>query len=167
MNKKSSTSPLDAALAQVDPERRRFLAMLLAGVAAAPLLTSSDLVAQEKQVTDKNATWTKGGVTAGDRAEEIKSSGSKSDIKAMRKEGPLDYGQTVKGAQPAEVKSLGSKSDIKYWRKEGTTSNPQVDRSTKNSWPQNVKSSDSNVKTGNPAVKSDVIELKTQSPTRQ
>ena len=38
------TSPLDAALTHVNPNRRRFLGLLLAGVAAAPLLTSVCLV---------------------------------------------------------------------------------------------------------------------------
>jgi hypothetical protein len=48
MNEKCLSSPLDAALAQVDPERRRFLGMLLAGAAALPLLTSTDLTAEDK-----------------------------------------------------------------------------------------------------------------------
>jgi hypothetical protein len=48
MNGNGSSSPLDAALAHVDPDRRRFLRMLLAGVAAAPLLTSADLIAENK-----------------------------------------------------------------------------------------------------------------------
>ncbi|MGD1106903.1 MAG: hypothetical protein ABR865_07640 [Terracidiphilus sp.] len=43
MNEKSLPAPLDAALEHLDPNRRRFLGMLLAGAAALPLLTSSDL----------------------------------------------------------------------------------------------------------------------------
>ena len=43
MNEKSFPAPLDAALEHLDPNRRRFLGMLLAGAAALPLLTSSDL----------------------------------------------------------------------------------------------------------------------------
>ena len=48
MSGNGSSSPLDAALAHVDPDRRKFLRMLLAGVAAAPLLTSADLIAENK-----------------------------------------------------------------------------------------------------------------------
>jgi hypothetical protein len=48
MSEKELASSLDAALAHVDPDRRKFLRMLLAGVAAAPLLTSADLIAENR-----------------------------------------------------------------------------------------------------------------------
>jgi hypothetical protein len=57
---------LDAALAHVDPDRRKFLGILLAGVAAAPLLTSASLAAENKpagqqgKVFPKTETSTKG-----------------------------------------------------------------------------------------------------------
>jgi hypothetical protein len=43
MNRKDSSPSLDAALAKVNPDRRRFLGMMLAGAAALPLLTSNEL----------------------------------------------------------------------------------------------------------------------------
>jgi len=46
MKGKSLPSSLEAALKHLDPNRRQFLGMLLAGAAALPLLTSSDLAAQ-------------------------------------------------------------------------------------------------------------------------
>jgi hypothetical protein len=60
MQKMSLNSPLDAALKQVDPDRRQFLGMLLAGVAALPLLSSSELSA-EGGSDQKNATSNKTG----------------------------------------------------------------------------------------------------------
>jgi hypothetical protein len=45
MSEKNLPQSLDAALAKVNPERRRFLGMMLAGAAALPLLTSADLTA--------------------------------------------------------------------------------------------------------------------------
>jgi len=69
MSEKELASAIDAALAHVDPDRRKFLGILLAGVAAAPLLTSASLVAQENtgahktEVFPKNATTVKGNTT--------------------------------------------------------------------------------------------------------
>jgi hypothetical protein len=66
MSEKELIAKMDAALAHVDPDRRKFLGILLAGVAAAPLLTSADLAAQDKpsgqktEVFPKNATSAKG-----------------------------------------------------------------------------------------------------------
>jgi hypothetical protein len=45
MNEKSVSSSLDSALANVNPERRRLLAILLAGAVALPLLATSNLSA--------------------------------------------------------------------------------------------------------------------------
>jgi hypothetical protein len=95
MSEKELIAKMDAALAHVDPDRRKFLGILLAGVAAAPLLASADLAAQnatgahfpkteasqkanmgtKSMVTQKgreNATWTKGGVTSQDANKGIK-----------------------------------------------------------------------------------------------
>jgi hypothetical protein len=47
MNEKGLPPSLDEALANVNPERRRFLGMLLAGAAALPLLTSTELAVGE------------------------------------------------------------------------------------------------------------------------
>jgi hypothetical protein len=48
MSEQGLPSSIEAALAHVDPDRRKFLRLLLAGIAAAPLLTSASLAAQEK-----------------------------------------------------------------------------------------------------------------------
>ncbi|MGD0800913.1 MAG: hypothetical protein ABR906_06335 [Terracidiphilus sp.] len=53
MSKNNLPSPLDTALAHVDPDRRKFLGMLLAGAAALPLLASADLSAEEKPGSQK------------------------------------------------------------------------------------------------------------------
>jgi len=47
MNKKDLSPSLDEALANVNPERRRFLGILLAGAVALPLLTSTELAVGE------------------------------------------------------------------------------------------------------------------------
>ena len=66
MSEKELASAIDAALAHVDPDRRKFLGLLLAGVAAAPLLNSASLSAEVKpsdhkaEVFPKNATTVKG-----------------------------------------------------------------------------------------------------------
>src|SRR5579863_8289846 len=51
MHEKELPPPLDAALSQVDSERRRLLGILLAGAAALPLLNSTTLGAQEKSAS--------------------------------------------------------------------------------------------------------------------
>lgn len=48
MSEKELAAKMDEALAHVDPDRRKFLGILLAGVAAAPLLTSASLAAEHK-----------------------------------------------------------------------------------------------------------------------
>ena len=48
MDTKDLSSSLDAALSHVSPDRRRFLGLLLAGVVAAPLLTSAAFAAEEE-----------------------------------------------------------------------------------------------------------------------
>ena len=116
MKKKHIPPALDEALAQVDPERRRLLAMMLAGAAALPLLSSTSLAAEQKH-TDKSA--------------------DKSTDKAAVKHGPLDYDKS----SPTAIKSdaqIKSNSNIKAmtWTKGGTTAN---DAQLKNSAP--IKSS--------------------------
>ena len=104
MDEKRLPSLLDEALAHVDPDRRKFLGMLLAGVATAPLLTSAALAAGQKKPTEdkhseqKADTWTKGG-------QEIKL-----DQKA---DTWVKGGQAIKGGSD-KSHAIGSKSDIKY-----------------------------------------------------
>ena len=65
MSEQELAAKMDAALAHVDPDRRKFLGILLAGVAAAPLLNSASLAAENKpagqkaEVFPKNATSVK------------------------------------------------------------------------------------------------------------
>jgi len=61
MNDEKMSSPLDAALAHVGADRRRFLGMLLAGVVSVPLLASEDLAAEGSPNNLRTVTWTKGG----------------------------------------------------------------------------------------------------------
>jgi hypothetical protein len=62
MSEKELAAKMDEALANVDPNRRKFLGILLAGVAAAPLLTSASLDAQHATGAHfpKNSTSAKG-----------------------------------------------------------------------------------------------------------
>jgi hypothetical protein len=53
MSDKELAAKMDEALAHVDPDRRKFLGILLAGVAAAPLLRSASLAAEDKPVGQK------------------------------------------------------------------------------------------------------------------
>ena len=105
MSEKELAAKMDAALSHVDPDRRKFLGILLAGVAAAPLLRSASLAAEDKahfpktqtqsqshmksQSNMKAQTWTKGGSTVNDD--------KRSNIKA----------QDAKGGQ-----SKGANSDL-------------------------------------------------------
>ena len=56
MNEKGLPPSLDEALAKVNPERRRFLGMLLAGAAALPLLTTTELAVSEGAFEKKSGT---------------------------------------------------------------------------------------------------------------
>jgi hypothetical protein len=55
MSEQELTAKMDAALAHVDPDRRKFLGILLAGVAAAPLLASASLAAAADKPPDPKA----------------------------------------------------------------------------------------------------------------
>jgi hypothetical protein len=52
MNERNTSVSLDEALAKVNPDRRRFLGIMLAGAAAIPLLTASDLAPVAGQTQD-------------------------------------------------------------------------------------------------------------------
>jgi hypothetical protein len=125
MDEKRLPSPLDEALAQVDPDRRKFLGMLLAGVAAAPLLTSVALAAgQKKTAEDKQSaqkadtriksgqeikldhkadTWVKGGQAIKGESDKSHAIGSKSDIKFSDKTSG-SKSQTIKSGQASHIK---------------------------------------------------------------
>jgi hypothetical protein len=96
------TAKMDAALAHVDPDRRKFLGILLAGVAAAPLLASASLAAEDKpsgqkaEVFPKNTTSVKGNTA-------------------------------IKDGSANTIKSNDQKTqNIKFWDKTGSKSNAQI-----------------------------------------
>ncbi|MGO9775277.1 MAG: hypothetical protein ACLQGT_09840 [Terracidiphilus sp.] len=117
MSDKRLPSSLDEALAHVDPDRRKFLGMLLAGVATVPLLTSavlnaednthfpkSELKTQSKAKAQSNAksqTWTKGGVTSNDdkrsnlKAQDVKHNEGGAGARSTVKHGPLDFSKSA------------------------------------------------------------------------
>jgi hypothetical protein len=144
MDEKNLPSPLDEALAQVDPDRRKFLGMLLAGVATAPLLTSVALAAgQKKPAEDKQS--------AQKADTRIKSS---QEIKLNQKADTwVKGGQAIKG-ESDKSRAIGSKSDIKYWDK------------TSGSRSQTVKSGQaSHIKGENTYIKGENQEYKGLSKT--
>jgi hypothetical protein len=122
MSEKELASSIDAALAHVDPNRRKFLEILLAGVAAAPLLNSASLTAEDKaagqqgKVFPKTETSIKGDTAIKDgSANTIKSTNQtdktikywtqKGDIKSQEIKGEnstiKNDSRTIKGESPA------------------------------------------------------------------
>lgn len=117
MSDKNKSLPLDAALAHVDSDRRRFLGMLLAGFAAAPLLASQDLNAEDKahfpKVDEGKSSKTqvvKGGPNNAIKLDDQKtqsikywdknsSSGKSQEIKHNNTE--IKNGNAIKGENPA------------------------------------------------------------------
>jgi hypothetical protein len=92
MSEKTMSPSLDATLAHVDPNRRRFLGLLLAGVAAAPLLVSERLSAATGEHFPKSQLKSQNQIKSGsaiksDRA--VKQKGSNRAIKQQN--------MTVKG----------------------------------------------------------------------
>jgi len=84
MDQKELRTPLDAALSQVDPERRRLLEVLLAGAAALPLAASTALSAsgqaneQTKETKDaKHSTVKHGPLDYKENSAQIKASDAK------------------------------------------------------------------------------------------
>lgn len=125
MDEKRLPTPLDEALAHVDPDRRKFLGMLLAGVATAPPLTSVALAAEQKKPAEdkqsaqkadsrikssqeikldqKTDTWVKGGQAIKGESDRSHAIGSKSDIKYSDKTSG-SKSQTIKSGQASHIK---------------------------------------------------------------
>jgi hypothetical protein len=109
MSEDEKSSLMDAALAHVDPNRRKFLGILLAGVAAAPLLTSASLAAENKpagqkgEAFPKNATSVKANTAIKDnRANTIKTNDQKTQtIKYSDKTGGTGNTPQIKSANTA------------------------------------------------------------------
>ncbi|MGA3033786.1 MAG: hypothetical protein ABSD70_10915 [Terracidiphilus sp.] len=137
MKNKEFPSSLDAALGQIDPERRRLLGILLAGAAALPLLNSTSLSAEQKH--DKSA--------------------DKSTDKSAVKHGPLDYDKS----SPTAIKSdaqIKSSSNVKAmtWTKGGATAND--DARVKTSAPIKTSNDAIELKTQGKAMKSSSAPIK-------
>jgi hypothetical protein len=144
MSEKELSSPLDAALAHVAPDRRKFLGMLLTGVAAAPLLNSAVLAAEDKAHFPKA---------------EIKSSDHKTATS-------IKDGATIKGSQSNSIKLNDQKTQsIKYWDKNGA-SNAQTIKSNNSTIKLN---SGTAIKGENSAIKhnnTDTIKLTNAGPIK-
>ena len=146
MDKKRLPPSLDAALSQVNPERRRLLGMMLAGAAALPLLTSTPLAAEDKPA-------------------------DKSTDKSAIKHGPLDYKEDPKAlksdlyvkGQPSQIKS-NTNSKTMTWTKGGVTANDstqiKADTRVKTSAP--IKSA-IELKTQSAPIKSGAAPVKTNN----
>ncbi len=131
MSEIGSSSKLDAALAQVNSERRRFLKMLLSGVAAAPLLTSAALSfagqPNKKPRTTVKAKGAPKAVKASLRPPQIKSSPSQSaSPNSALKFSPSQN----KGSSPAvkfsPSQGASSNSSLKFSPSQNKGSSPAV-----------------------------------------
>jgi hypothetical protein len=147
MKEKSLPSSLDAALAQVDPGRRQILAMLLAGVAAAPLLTSAALAAENKSGEQKAAAGTKEGT-------ELKSDETvKNDMTVKHSESgaAIKSDKTVKSDMTVKQSERGAaiKSDMTVKHSEGGAA-IKSDKTVKSEW----------IKGGSPEIKGEATPIK-------
>ncbi len=131
MSEIGSSSKLDAALAQVNSERRRFLKMLLSGVAAAPLLTSAALSfagqPNKKPRTTVKAKGAPKAVKASLRPPQIKSSPSQSaSPNSALKFSPSQN----KGSSPAvkfsPSQTKGTSPAVKFSPSQGASSNSAI-----------------------------------------
>jgi hypothetical protein len=119
MSEQELAAKMDAALAHVDPDRRKFLGILLAGVAAAPLLTSASLAAEEKPGAQKaehfpkNETSVKGNTAIKDgSANTIKMNDQKTqNIKFWDKTGGDSKAQFLKNNNTIKLNNGGAIKD--------------------------------------------------------
>ena len=119
MSEKELTAKMDAALAHVDPDRRKFLGILLAGVAAAPLLRSASLAAEDKpadhkgEVFPKNTTSVKGNTAIKDGSSNtIKMNDQKTqNIKFWDKTGGDSKAQFLKNNNTIKLNNGGAIKD--------------------------------------------------------
>src|SRR5208337_808787 len=100
MDKKEVPSSIDAALAHVDPDRRKFLGILLAGAAALPLLRSSSMAAQDKSADMHVKVFPKNDLKAAGESSAIKD-GNSNTIKGESAGTIKDKGSPIKGESPA------------------------------------------------------------------
>jgi hypothetical protein len=136
MSEKELAAKMDAALAHVDPDRRKFLGILLAGVAAAPLLNSASLAAEDKAHFPKTE--------AGQKAEHF----PKNQMKAqsnMKAETWTKGGSTVNDDKHSNIKA----QDVKGGQSKGAIKNSGAIKNN-----TEIKHSDSTIKSSNSTIKS-------------
>jgi len=151
MSEKELIAKMDAALAHVDPDRRKFLGILLAGVAAAPLLTSASLAAEDKahfpkteagqkantgakpMVTQKgreNATWIKGGAPVNSNQTLKNNSGIKNDAALKNNNSTIKSSSGALKNNSALKNSGGANTQLKF---DGVNNNKANTSALKNS----------------------------------
>src|ERR1039457_2177658 len=122
MSEKELASSLDAALAHVDPDRRKFLGMLLVGVVAAPQLTSAALAAGSGPGNQRAGTRTNGGATSRGTQGANQNKGANSQLKYS--------GNQNKGANSqlkySANQNKGANSQLKYSANQNKGANSQL-----------------------------------------
>jgi hypothetical protein len=102
MSEKELASKMDAALAHVDPNRRKFLGILLAGVAAAPLLNSASLAAEDKPGTQKTEVFPK-------NATSVKGNTALKNNSAIKNDATIkNNNSAIKNTNPGAIKNTNS-----------------------------------------------------------
>lgn len=180
-----SSAPLDAALAHVNPERRRFLRMLLVGVAAVPQSTSAALAAEDGPGAQRPVASTKGGASSKGAKSQVTfnykpKQGSNSHLKFDAKQSKGSNSHLMWDAK----QSKGANSHLKFDAKQNKGANSQNIKfdgmQSKGANSQNKHDSTtvknqsvgwswgaSSGKGGNQKAQGNVIELKTQSQTKK
>jgi hypothetical protein len=131
MSEQELTAKMDEALAHVDPDRRKFLGILLAGVAAAPLLTSASLAAQDATGAHfpKNATAAKGNTELKNNNDSIKLTNAgahknNSDIWIKNDAGIKNTNNAIKNTNAGTHKNSSATPDSLTFGREKTSTSP-------------------------------------------
>jgi hypothetical protein len=157
MDKKSSLPPLDVALENLDPTRRRFLGLMLAGAATLPALTTTAFAAQD---ADKNVKQTIKPSASSDKNSTVKD-GVQSAAPGGPRKATLEPNakssdsNTAKNSDSKTVKSSDTiKSSDSKTVKSSDTIKSSDSKTVKGSDSQTVKSPDSTVKSSSPQTQS-------------
>ena len=121
MSEKELASSLDATLAHVDPDRRKFLGMLLAGVVAAPQLTSAALAAGNGPGNQRAGTRTNG-VATSRGAQGANRNGANSQLKYSANQNKGANSQLKYSAN----QNKGANSQLKYSANQNKVANSQL-----------------------------------------
>ena len=141
MSEKELDSKMDAALAHVDPDRRKFLGILLAGVAAVPLLNSASLAAQDKPASQQGKVFPKVDLKAAGENSAIKD-GSTNTIK-------------LNNQNDKTIKYWTQKDDIKAQQIKGGSSDIKGDSRTIKGENSTIKLQSTPIKGANTQIKID------------